>query len=876
MSFDLDTLYKLLPAIYRIRDLQQLSGDTSLLGQAPDTNQNKFAMPLQALMEVLGEQIAVLEENLAQLYDDQFIETCADWAIPYIGELVGYTLPLDTSSQSLRSEVANTIRYRKRKGTITLLEQLVRDVTGWDVHVVEYFQLLATSQHLQRLRPENSLIDVRQIASPKDIYPPSPIEKPVYSEDVYPPSPFEKLVHTVDVRNIATGDGRYNIANIGIFIWRLQDYRLSNVPLTQAPIKDRNRYLYFFNPLGSDLQLFTHPQHEENVTQPGGPPSVAAPISRTMLARAFSDYYGPNKSFWFSVPEKTSDGHILNKPILPDTLELLIEISNALYFGLTSGRLDFQQLAQLSKALSTGLTTLETIDFAQRAQLIDWSETLATGLATIENLDFQTLAGLITKSQKLFDGLKALSKETDEFTYPFTICDLSDLTTKETKKEDEEQESDEEAEDGKEEQESDKDKSGWKPSPKGTIAIDPVLGRVAFPKRRKGQRKNVKPLANLQATFSYGFSADMGGGGYHRGNSFTQGLQALQQVLAKRDDVQKALDALATPMVDGVVEIIDNGRMEGILQINAGPNQRIELRAENFKRPLLVLADKKGKSESATTGDQGATNTPALAISGDEGAEVTMNGLVISHGPIRVTGKLHRLTISHCTLVPRKDTDEQGKAQEHSLPALICESNDTTIVIDHSIVGRLEVKGNVKVQIANSIVDAINQKDLAYAGPPAFSSEDVTLDTLSIENSTIIGRVHTTVLELASNTIFYTSKDENEAAVPVQVERRQEGCVRYSYLPDGSQVPQRRYSCQPEKDGDAQAIELYFTSRTYGDASYCQLSQRTSQVILSGADDKAEMGAFHDLFQPQRTSNLNLRLREYLRFGFETGIFYRT
>jgi hypothetical protein len=877
MSFDLDTLYKLLPAIYRIRDLQQLSGDTSLLGQAPATDQNKFAMPLQALMEVFGEQIAVLEENLAQLYDDQFIETCADWAIPYIGELVGYTLPHDTSSQSLRSEVAHTIRYRKRKGTITLLEQLVRDVTGWDVHVVEYFQLLATTQHLLRLRPENSLIDVRQIASPKDIYPPSPIEKPVSSEDVYPPSPFEKLVHTVDVRNIATGGGRYNIANIGIFIWRLQDYRLSNVPLTEAHIKDRNRYLYFFNPLGSNLQLFTHPQHQENVTLPDGPPSVAAPISRTMLARTFSDYYGPDKSFWFSVSEKTSDGQIINKPILPDTLELLIEISNVLYVGLTSGRLDFQQLAQLSKALYTGLTTLETIDFAQRAQLIDWSETLATGLATIEKLDFQTLAGLITKSQRLFNGLKALSKETDELTYSFSICDLSDLTTKETKKEDEDKESDEEQEQEQEqEQENDKDKSDWKPSPRGTIAIDPVLGRVAFPKRKKGQRKNIKPLANLQATFSYGFSADMGGGGYHRGDSFTQGLPALQQVLAKLDDVQKALDALAVSMVDGIVEIIDNGRMEGILQIKSGPNQRIELRAENFKRPLLVLADKKARSESATTGDQGAMNKPVLAISGDEGAEVTINGLVISHGPIHVTGKLHRLTISHCTLVPRKDIDEQGKAQEHSLPGLICESNDTTIVIDHSIVGRLEVKGNVKVQIANSIVDAINQKDLAYAGPPAFSSEDIALDTLSIENSTIIGRVHTTVLELASNTIFYTSRDENEATVPVQVERRQEGCVRYSYLPDGSQVPQRRYSCQPKKDGDAQAIELHFTSRTYGDASYCQLSQRTSQVILSGADDKAEMGAFHDLFQPQRASNLNLRLREYLRFGFETGIFYRT
>ncbi len=67
-----------------------------------------------------------------------------------------------------------------------------------------------------------------------------------------------------------------------------------------------------------------------------------------------------------------------------------------------------------------------------------------------------------------------------------------------------------------------------------------------------------------------------------------------------------------------------------------------------------------------------------------------------------------------------------------------------------------------------------------------------------------------------------------------------------------------------------------FTSRRYGDAGYAQLRLSTSDTIRSGADDQAEMGAFHDLFQPQRTSNLQLRLQEYLRFGFETGIIFMT
>jgi hypothetical protein len=43
---------------------------------------------------------------------------------------------------------------------------------------------------------------------------------------------------------------------------------------------------------------------------------------------------------------------------------------------------------------------------------------------------------------------------------------------------------------------------------------------------------------------------------------------------------------------------------------------------------------------------------------------------------------------------------------------------------------------------------------------------------------------------------------------------------------------------------------------------------------LQGADDEAEMGAFHDLFEPQRVANLRDSLQDYLRFGMQAGIFY--
>src|SRR3954470_9760203 len=126
MTMSAERLYALLPAYDRVRDQES--------GRA-----------LEALIGVLSRTVAALDEDLAQFYDDQFIETCADWVVPYIGDLVGYRAlygtPGSTSSSAdvghPRAEVANTIGYRRRKGTAAALEQLARDVTGWPAAVVE-------------------------------------------------------------------------------------------------------------------------------------------------------------------------------------------------------------------------------------------------------------------------------------------------------------------------------------------------------------------------------------------------------------------------------------------------------------------------------------------------------------------------------------------------------------------------------------------------------------------------------------------------------------------------------------------------------------------------------------------------------------------
>jgi hypothetical protein len=122
VSFEAKTLFELLPAIHRIRDAEIAQGEGLERG------------PLEELIAVFAEQVGVAQENLEQLYDDLFIETCADWVVAYIGDLIGYE-PLHQVVPSLaspRAEVAHTIALRRRKGTALVLEQLARDVTGWD------------------------------------------------------------------------------------------------------------------------------------------------------------------------------------------------------------------------------------------------------------------------------------------------------------------------------------------------------------------------------------------------------------------------------------------------------------------------------------------------------------------------------------------------------------------------------------------------------------------------------------------------------------------------------------------------------------------------------------------------------------------------
>ena len=433
---------------------------------------------------------------------------------------------------------------------------------------------------------------------------------------------------------------------------------------------------------------------------------------------------------------------------------------------------------------------------------------------------------------------------------------------------------------------------GWANIPVKDWAIDPVLGRIA-------SKDSVSPDIEVCVSFHYGFSVDMGGGEYSRNDSFTtevEGCSAMQVLTVQspgcrtvipgaHPDIQSAWNSISAAGSCDVIEIADSGTYRQIPVMNLQAGRFIEIRAAEKCRPAFILEED-------------------AIISGGDGSRISINGLLISGGAIRISGEIDEVTLRHCTLVPGLSLNIDGSPKSPGIPSLIIESDGSEVVIDSCITGRISAFQSARVKISNSIVDATSEAGIAYSsGESPNPLPGAALDV--VKNCTIIGKVRTAGLRHASNSIFLAGLEVGDLwEAPVWSDRRQEGCVRFSYLPPGSRVP-RRYRCQPDQAeragedrlraeagrmppgpgpdeiaaaGEAEGIRVrpQMTSVHYGDPGYCQLGKTCAVEIKTGADDESEMGAFHDLYQPQRETNLRMRLEEYLRFGLEAGIFYES
>ena len=260
-----DKLWNLLPALYRAEDSEifERSG------------------PLREMVNRIGVQAAILRRSTDRLWEDQSIETCDDWVIAYMADLLATNLVASLDARGQRLDVAKTIYYRRRKGTVAILEEIASDITGWNARVVEFFRRLSRTRHsldpaigvpsetpdpagnrtLQQAQglvgtltktPIGGWADLRQVYGATKAH-----------------SAFDEFFSTADIRRGRGQVGWYNIPRLGVFLWRLLSVPAGepiDSPLTRtAP----NRGIgvtpvqyqacpnhYTFDPTGREIPLF--------------------------------------------------------------------------------------------------------------------------------------------------------------------------------------------------------------------------------------------------------------------------------------------------------------------------------------------------------------------------------------------------------------------------------------------------------------------------------------------------------------------------------------------------------------------------------------------------------------------------------------------
>ncbi|MFN2627083.1 MAG: hypothetical protein ABR569_00415 [Gaiellaceae bacterium] len=189
---------------------------------------------LDLLLGGVDEQCDLLAADIDRLWDDLFIESCADWAVPYIGALVG--LPPDAE----RLEVAYAIALRRRKGTPAALEDFAEVVTGLTARVLEGWQLTTWAQRLGHPPPPRvasmSLADAGRFRIG---------------------TPFDRVRHSF------TPSGPYDprAATAVVWPWRVGSFRA----VEAAPLPEPRRFA--LHPLGAEAPPYLKPQAGRNAAE---------------------------------------------------------------------------------------------------------------------------------------------------------------------------------------------------------------------------------------------------------------------------------------------------------------------------------------------------------------------------------------------------------------------------------------------------------------------------------------------------------------------------------------------------------------------------------------------------------------------------------
>lgn len=864
-----DRLYELLPVVYRTRDAAQ-------------------GYPLRDLLRVVNEQVQLVEADIGQLYENWFIETCEDWVVPYIGDLIGYRAVHEAGEPGgdagasgsrrdrilvPRRDVAHSLRDRRRKGTLALLELLAGDAAGWPARAVEFYRELAYAQ-----APAHRRLDRGRTADLR-----SGDELDLLG------GPFDRIAHSVDVRRAGSArtPGRFNIPSVGLFVWRLRSYSSGGAPeggiepraVPALCLEQAGPHCFTFSPLGIDTRLYNRPRPEVEPTHIAEELDLPVPIRRRALERSRAAYYGAGASLAAWAPDwprkdapqpipagavlvadltgwryRPPRNHVAIDPILgrmafPPGQVPRQGVRVLYHYGFSADMGGGEYRRDIPGLSMYAVSRLHEDD------VLDWKGLARALRDTPDEATRYLQRGLPPATQSLLEAYDDAEEPSPELRAAL-LAGLNELLG---------------------------DDQLYSPQ-RFDDAHVPAEARALLAQAPQGERRVRLNRVLLEGAYPAVLALSF--------RRYRVGVATGEGVVARLNDAIRQWET-DRPR-HAVIEIQDSEVYVEPVNLTLAERQTLQIQAVSGARPVIQLLDWR-------------TSLPdALSIVGGEGSQVTLDGLLVtgrgvqvyggSSGPEERKGKhgdLCDLTIRHCTLVPGWALDCDCKPLHPNEASLELINTRTEVRIESSIVGSIEVVADeaavepLRISVSGSILDATDDERAAVSG----GEGNLAYAELRIARTTVFGGIETHAVRLAENSIF---------TGPMRVARRQLGCVRFCSVAPGSRTP-RRYHCQPDlveaaietklrpvvtadqagRDAIAAArarerarVRPRFNSTRYGAATYAQLADTCADEITGGAEDEAEMGAFHDLFQPQREANLRARLAEYTPAGSDAGLIH--
>lgn len=865
--------YRRLPEIYRIKD-EDLSKLYLVEGQPMPAYQ------LKKYLEPVEEMFSAVHENIESLYHDLFIETCDPWVIPYIADLLG-TSHLSGDEWTLRADVADTIALRRRKGTLGSIELLAYILTKWGVHSVELLENMVWNQHLNHQRPDEGGAPPYSLPS---VRPSTPIRGGTIS--LRDPSlleqlntPFDPFAHVADVKPHEIGQVRYNLPNLAIYLWRLEDYRLN----------------------------VTRP-HARKVTPDAHPLASASHPQAARIVRVNVDYIPVNMLSAPYVKTAPKDNRPAGRPVTlfntnrlgllssgrqgPDALNLsavALRISSAdqVPGPIPGERVSDYDIAEAYDASFSPPSGLPLQFFT------DASFTAPQEYVSVENYD-ETATDL--SSLGICDvGLK-LHLPNSAFPgshWPHTAAPRFWTIRGENL-------------------------CAWErglnpPLGDKEIAIDPVNGRIAIGVNNDKKADALKK--DLLLTYTYGAVGPVGAHpisypalpeefdpskplvDYKEVNRRDPAKQ-LQTVLKKALEDARAAAAGGTQKKAIVIEIQDSRTHPlDISTLNAADINNelgnsilltcpLIIRAADGERPVIKLARPLAFRPATVVGaDQALVDAQVATLF------VRLEGLYIARGLKYGAGlslisrvALNKIEILNCTLDPggfrrfngsrapllaginlREPYGFARAADERAF------KQTPEIIVQRSICGAIFTDEGYRLCLSDSIVESIPVSVPQSSGPAKLCSFAITGATdpaagyagaAMIQNTTLLGRVRVASIE-GRGGIF---------AGVLEAFDQQIGCMKYCYFADDSVTPPPPDAVKnrlPQNFGCVFGDEarLIFTSEYFGAPGYCQLSLECDPRILEEGVDMDQMGAFNFLQEAHKWRNLRIRFREFMPVG---------